>query len=215
MAGTERFSVFDGFITGVGTTSGVRLVIGIWPRSPLGGFADVMVEDAVGHRVLLAPSPAVADYVSGTYRFDEIRHEAVAVRRTGRELRVTTDSLDVTLGIGRRPALGVVLGLVPVRLARARWWVSVLDPVARVLLPGVRTRGSAGQGRREWYSALDLRRLTAATGTFDGRPVGGLAPVRPAVRFGFGSVPERPSIVRVVTTIAPAGGSAACPAPPA
>ena len=205
VAGAGRFAIFEGFITGVGTTSGVRLIVGIWPRSPLGRFADVMVEDTAGHRVLLAPSPAVADYVAGTYRFDEIRHEPVAVRRAGRELRVTTDSLDVTVRIGRRPVLGVLLGLIPGRLARARWWVTVLDPIARTLLPGVRTRGSAGQGRREWYSALDLRRLTAATGTFDGRPLGGLAPVRPAVRFGFGSVPERPSIVRVVTTIAASG----------
>ncbi len=201
MTGGTHFSVFDGFITGLGTTSGVRLVIGIWPRSPLGSFADVMVEDAGGHRILLAPSPDVASYVAGTYRFDEIRQEPVTVHRAGSELRVTTDSLDVTLRIGRRPPLGVLLGLVPDRLARARWWVSALDPVARTLLPGVRTRGSAGQGRREWYSALDLHRLAAAGGTFEGRPLGALAPVRPPVRFGFGSVPERPSIVRVATTI--------------
>jgi hypothetical protein len=196
-----QLAVFDGFITGLGTTSGVRVVIGIWPRSPLGTFADVMVETESGHRVLLAPRPDVADYVAATYHFDEIRLEEMVVTRAGRDLRVTSASLDLRVRIGRRPPLGLLLGLVPVRLARARWWTAALDPLARVLLPGVRTRGSAGNGRREWYSALDLHRLEGVGGTFDGRDVGALAPVSPPVRFGFGSVPERPAIVRVATTV--------------
>lgn len=196
-----HLAVFDGFITGLGTTSGVRVVIGIWPRSPLGTFADVMVETGGGHRVLLAPRPDVADYVAATYHFDEIRLEELVVTRTGRDLRVSSESLDLQVRVGRRPPLGLLLGLVPVRLARARWWTAALDPLARVLLPGVRTRGSAGNGRREWYSALDLHRLEAVGGTFDGRDVGALAPVSPPVRFGFGSVPERPSLVRVATSV--------------
>ncbi len=207
--------MFDGFITGLGTTSGVRVVIGIWPRSPLGTFADVMVETAAGHRVLLAPRPDVAEYVAATYHFDEIRLEQIEVRRDGPDLRVASTSLDLRVRIGRRPPLGVLLSLVPVRLARARWWTSALDPVARTVLPGVRTRGSAGNGRREWYSALDLHRLAAAGGTFDGLDMGSLAAVRPPVRFGFGSVPERPSIVRVATTVGQDRPSAACPVPPA
>ena len=47
---------FAGRIAGVGSTSGVRVVVGHWHSSPLGAFADVMVETASGHRVLLAPS---------------------------------------------------------------------------------------------------------------------------------------------------------------
>ena len=45
---TSRTWTFTGRILGVGTTSGVRLVVGVWDTSPLGGFADVMVEQADG-----------------------------------------------------------------------------------------------------------------------------------------------------------------------
>ncbi len=197
----SRYSVFDGFIAGTGTTSGVRLVLGIWPRSPMGSFVDVMVETAAGHRVLLAPSHQVADYVSATYQFDEIRIQELDLERDGARIRLSSTSLDLRLRVGARPLLGSALWLVPARLSRARWWTSALDPVARVLLPGVRTRGSAGNNRREWYAALDLHRLDSAAGFFDGVPLGQIAPVTPPVRFGFGSVPEQPSIVRVVTTI--------------
>ena len=38
-----------------------------------------MVEHADGHRLLFAPTEVVADYVSATYTFDEIRVESVTV----------------------------------------------------------------------------------------------------------------------------------------
>ena len=68
---------FEGQIAGVGSTSGVRVVIGHWVRSPFGAFADAMVERADGHRMLLAPSEQVAELVSTTYTFDEVRVEPV------------------------------------------------------------------------------------------------------------------------------------------
>ena len=40
-------------------------------RESFGAFADVMVEDAAGTRVLLAPDGRVRDFVSATYSFDE------------------------------------------------------------------------------------------------------------------------------------------------
>ncbi len=58
---------FEGEITGLGSGAGVRIVVGHWSRSPLGEFTDVMVELADGHRVLLAPSAAVRDFVTATY----------------------------------------------------------------------------------------------------------------------------------------------------
>lgn len=63
---------FDGWIAGVGTSSGTRLVVGHWPRSPFGAFSDVMIEHPDGERVLLAPSRRIADFVAATYRFDRI-----------------------------------------------------------------------------------------------------------------------------------------------
>lgn len=176
-------------------------MVGIWPRSPLGRFLDVMVETAAGHRILLAPSVEVADYVSSTYTFDEIRVEPLALRREGPMVGIDSDSLTLRYWIGARTLLSAALLAVPTRLARARWWTALLDPIARAALPGVRTRGSAGNGREEYYTALDLHRVGRLAGAFDGTDLGGLAPVRPAVRFGFGSAPAKPAVVRIVTTI--------------
>ena len=91
---------FVGRIAGVGTASGTRIVIGMWEDSPLGRFADVMLEDRAGHRLLLAPSAQVADYVSATYSFDEVQVVPVAWRRVDGGLRVTAGDLDVRLTIG-------------------------------------------------------------------------------------------------------------------
>ncbi|WFR66784.1 hypothetical protein P9139_19260 [Curtobacterium flaccumfaciens] len=75
---------FRGRIMGVGTTSGVRIVVGMWERSPFGAFTDVFLELADGTSVLLAPDELVAAYVSGTYRFDSVSVVDVRTRRTGR-----------------------------------------------------------------------------------------------------------------------------------
>jgi hypothetical protein len=188
---------FRGAIAGVGTTSGVRVVVGRWDESPYGAFADAMVETAGGHRVLVAPTAEVADFVASTYTFDEVRVEPVAI--DGWQLRSSSLALDLTTG--RRTALGRLLRLVPRGLAEAPAWCAVTDPVARVVLRGVRTRGSAGNGRREWYGATDAHEITAASGTFDGVDLGRLAPVTPPPRFGFSSTPPRPSVTTVVTTV--------------
>lgn len=194
---------FTGRILGVGTTSGVRLVAGVWDDSPLGAFADVMVERADGHRVLLAPSAAVADFVTSTYSFDETRVQDVAVTgdRSGSRLRVVTPSLTLDATLGRRTALGWLLHAIPRPLATSPLLSTVTDPVARVLLRGVRTRGSAGQGRRESYGATDVRAVTAVTARLDGVDLGSLTPVDPPARFGFSSTPRRPSLTEVVTTV--------------
>ncbi|WP_110182192.1 hypothetical protein [Nocardioides solisilvae] len=203
---------FQGQIAGVGTTSGLRAVVGRWEHSPLGAFADVMVETASGHRVLLAPRPEVADFVAATYTFDEVRIEPVDVdvaSGTGRDglpagrLRweVSTPSLQLSCGVGRRTALGVAVSLVPDRVATAPAWTRVTDPVARLLVRGVRTRGSAGGGRREFYGATDVRGIDSAAGRFDGDRLGSLAPLDPPCRFGFSSAPRRPVLTSLVTTV--------------
>ena len=79
--------------------------------------------------------------------------------------------------------------------------ITDVDPVARVLLRGVRTRGSAGNGRREFYAATDHRAVVSASGTLDGAPLGALAPVSPEPGFGFSSTPPRPSVTSLVTTV--------------
>jgi len=192
---------FTGRIAGVGTTSGTRIVVGMWESSPLGRFADVMVEDEAGHRLLLAPSEAVAEYVSATYSFDEVRVVPVAWRRVDGGLRVTAGELDVRLTIGGISALGMLLRLVPRRIATRPGWLRLVDPVARVLVRGARTAGTAGGGRREFYGVTLARHVTALAAHDGGRDLGALAPLSPPVRFGFGSAPAQPSLVDVVSTI--------------
>ena len=56
----------------------------------------------------------------------------------------------------------------PRRVAESPAWCTLTDPVARVAMRGVRTRGTAGNGRREWYGATDTHRVTDLSGWFDG-----------------------------------------------
>jgi hypothetical protein len=192
---------FDGWILGLGTTSGTRVVVGHWLRSPLGPISDVMVQRPDGHRVLLAPSPEVAEFVGSTYTFDEVRLVPVTVERPDEETwTVAAGPLCLRLRTGPRPALGRLLHAVPTRLARSPVWTGLIDLPAR-LTTGLRTTGSAGNGRTEWYGVQDLHGLAAVEATWDGGLLGALAPVRPPVTFGFGSVPPRPSVVRVTTTV--------------
>lgn len=192
---------FRGHIAGLGTAEGTRVVLGHWPRSPFGPFADVMVERPDGHRLLLAPTAEVAEFVGATYQFDEVVPVPVDVRRAGTRWHVTAGPLELRLVVGRRTALGHLLRLVPAPLATSLGWARVTGPVARLLLPGVATVGSAGGGRLEWYAARDVRRVVAARVRWDGADLGALRPVHPPTRFGFSSTPARPSVVAVVTTV--------------
>ncbi|MEU7816441.1 hypothetical protein [Pseudonocardia sp. NPDC049154] len=192
---------FDGWIAGLGTGSGLRVVVGHWPRSPLGPFTDVMVEQPDGHRLLLAPDHRVADFVSATYAFDEVRIGPVDHEIRGDRRQVRAGPLECAYRVGGRTPLGLLLRAVPRPLATAPRWIGTIDAVARRVLPGVRTVGSAGGARTEYYGALDLHRLTAAVVRWDGEDRGPLAPVRPPVRFGFGSTPTVPSLVRITTLV--------------
>jgi hypothetical protein len=193
---------FDGWIAGLGTASGTRVVLGHWPRSPFGPFSDVMVERPDGERLLLAPTRRTADFVSGTYVFDTVRVVPVGVRVADGTWSVTAGPLDLRFTTGRRRLLGLLLCAVPGVLARQPAWCTLLSLPARLLLPGVRTRGSTRAGRREWYGARDLRPIHSVSGLFEGEDLGTAALVVPPVRFGFGSVPRRPALTRVTTTVA-------------
>ncbi|GAA4606262.1 hypothetical protein BJY16_005739 [Actinoplanes octamycinicus] len=191
---------FDGWIAGIGTSGGIRLVLGHWPVSPFGPVSDVMVEYPDGRRVLLAPTAELGRFVADTYSFEEVRVVPVAVTRTGRAWTVTAGPLTLRFSTGGRGALGRLLRAVPAPLARRGPWVRLIDRPAR-LLRGVRTYGSAGNGRREWYAAQDLHRIVTAGGELDDADLGRLTAIDPPVRFGFGSTPRFPALVRVTTTV--------------
>lgn len=197
---------FTGRIAGFGTASGTRIVIGMWEVSPFGRFADVMLEDADGHRTLLAPSGEVADFIAGTYTFDEVQVAPVSLRRVAGGLAVEVGGvprphLTVRMMVGAVSPLGRVLRALPAGLTTAPVWLAAVDPVAKVLVPGVHTAGTAGGGLREFYGVTTVRRIAWASAALDGRDLGAFAPLDPPVRFGFGSAPPEPSLVDLVTTI--------------
>lgn len=201
---------FEGRIAGVGTTSGTRLVVGMWARSPLGSFADVMVETGEGRRILLAPSREVADFIAGTYTFDEVRVLPVSWRKVDGGIAVTVGSTDSALGddtlrlrldIGPISGLGMLLRLVPKAFATRPGWLGLINPVARLIVPGSATAGTAGGGRQEYYGVTLARHITGLTAAFEGRDLGSLERLWPPVRFGFGSAPAAPTLVDVTTTI--------------
>jgi hypothetical protein len=192
---------FTGWIAGLGTASGHRVVIGHWHTSPYGPLTDVMAEDPAGHRTLYAPTPQLAAYLSAAYRFHAVQVAPCSARRSGVCWTVQAGPLQLSFAIGPRTMLGWLLQAVPAPLARTTWWVSLLDLPARRLLPGIRTRGRTRDGRRQWYGAQDLHPIIAADATLDGRDLGALRAVHPPVGFGFGSVPARPSLVHLTTLI--------------
>ena len=193
--------LFEGQIAGVGSTSGVRVVLGWWRRTPWGEFADVMVEEPGGHRVLLAPDRRVAELLEQTYAFDEVVTGPVQVVALGRALRVHGRDLDLGITVGGPTLLGGLLALLPRRLATSPRWLTMIDPAARMIMKGVRTKGTAGAGRTEFYGAYGLRRVDCVFGSWRGTELGTLAPVEPPVRFGFGSTPRQPVVTSLVTTI--------------
>lgn len=192
---------FSGHIAGFGTDAGIRMVVGVWQSSPFGAFTDVMVQTADDRRLLLAPTAEVAEFVSATYSFDDIRLGAVTAELSADRLTVGTADLEISAALGGPARFDRLLRLVPAPLAGAPWWLRVINPVAGLLVPGVHTAGSAGNGRREYYGVRRTRRISALSGTFDGTALGGLADLHPPVQFGFSSAPTDPQLVAVTTTI--------------
>jgi hypothetical protein len=160
-----------------------------------------MAESSSGHRLLVAPSQDVADYVSATYTFDEVIVTPVTVEESSGRWDVHAGPVQAAVTLGRRLPLGRLLRLVPRSVATTPRWATLVNPIARLALRGVQTVGSAGGGRREWYCATDLRAVTAVVGELAGRDLGRLAPMDPPTRFGFSSTPRRPSLATVVTFV--------------
>jgi hypothetical protein len=193
--------IFDGHIAGIGTATGLRAVVGLWQQSPFGPFADVMLQHPSGHRLLLAPNREVAGFISFTYSFDEVMVVGVDARLADGQLKVDAGPLGLRAGLGGRTLLGSALRGVPRPLAVHPVWLRAISPVSAVLSPGARTSGTAGSGRREYYGVSDLHHISSAVVSWDGADAGALAPIRPGVTFGFSSVPPRPSLARVRTTV--------------
>lgn len=193
--------IFDGHIAGLGTGSGLRAVVGLWTQSPFGSFTDAMVQLPSGHRILLAPSVEAAGFISAVYNFDETCIVPLASEHGAGQLAVDAGPLRIRARLGSRTRLGAVARLVPRALAVHPRWLRAVNPIAGRIIPGVRTAGTAKGGRREYYGVTDLHRIDSATVSWGGADAGPLTAIRPAVSFGFSSVPPEPSLARVRTTI--------------
>jgi hypothetical protein len=177
------------------------MVIGTWRQSPLGAFADVMVEDADGVRTLLAPNDAVAEFVSETYTFDHIELGPVDSAVTANGFTLSAPGLTVSATLGGPAPFDWLLRLVPAPLAAQPVWLRAINPIASRLVPGVQTAGTAGRDRREYYGVRRTRLIASANGVFRGDDLGDLTALDPPVRFGFSSAPPTPQLVSVTTTI--------------
>ena len=193
--------IFEGHIAGIGTASGLRAVVGLWAQSPFGPVTDAMVELPSGHRILLAPTEEVGRFIGEVYNFDETRIVPLAASLAAGRLSVDAGPLRIRAGLGTRTRLGGAARLIPRSLAVHPRWLRAVSPLAARILPGVRTAGTAKGGRREYYGVTDLHRIDSASVSWDGTDAGPLAAIRPAVGFGFSSVPPEPSLARVRTTI--------------
>jgi hypothetical protein len=193
--------IFEGHIAGIGTSSGLRAVVGLWRDSPFGPFVDAMVELPSGYRILLAPTAEVCRFIAGIYIFDETRTLPLTASHGPDQLTLDAGPLQLRLGLGARTRLGAAVRLIPRALAVHPLWLRAVSPLAARLSPGVRTAGAAQGGWREYYGVTDLHRIDSATVRWDGRDAGALAAIRPAVRFGFSSVPPEPALARVRTTV--------------
>jgi hypothetical protein len=160
-----------------------------------------MLQQPSGHRLLLAPTQEAADFISTTYSFDEVQVLDVSAELDRHRLAVDAGPLAIRAEVGPRTLLGTALRAVPRRLAVHPRWLSGVSPLAALAAPGARTFGTAGNGRLEYYGVSDLHHITSAVVTWEGADAGALAPIRPAVTFGFSSVPPRPSLARVRTTV--------------
>ncbi|RFA10157.1 hypothetical protein B7R54_13750 [Subtercola boreus] len=109
--------------------------------------------------------------------------------------------LVATLQVGGPTAVGRLLRGVPRAVAEHPVWLQAVDPVARMLVPGARTSGSAGGGRREFYGVTRARAITAVDAAWDGSALGAVQRLEPPVTFGFGSAPATPTLVDIVTSI--------------
>ena len=178
---------FDGYILGVGTPCGRRFVVGCWQRSPFGAFADIMVAHPDGARELIARNEEVGAYVCETHQFDQVTLSDVHVARTSSKWVIATDRSRLSY-VRSSQALGLPLAPGP--------WTAhgtIVEPAGSSPRGGVQTHGSAGHGAHEYYVAEDLRRVATLSGSWEGEPIGVLAPVTPAPQFGFSSTPQIPS----------------------
>lgn len=184
--------IFDGRISSCGFSSGDRIVIGDWEKSPLGAFTNVMWAKPDGTRVLLTPSQEHADYVSSLYNFEEVQIVAIETIRKNRSMEVNAGDLNVSLKWKRGFS---------VPFNRPRWFIATIEQVVAKLLFGTKTFGRTCNGLREWYCVRSLSKINNANASWEGEDFGSKSNFEITACFGFSEPPKKPSSVRVRSMI--------------
>ena len=110
--------IFDGRISSSGFSSGDRIVVGDWEKSPLGPFTNVMWAKPDGTRILLSPTQEYADYVSKLYNFEEVQVVPIDVNRQQRGIDIVAGPLNISFRWKR--GIGIPFG-------RPRWLISTIE----------------------------------------------------------------------------------------
>lgn len=204
---------FVGCIAGAAFASGDTVVVGAWRESPFGQFVDVMWVRPDGRRVLLAPTPDTARYVSTLYSFDSVVQAPIEGGWDGHAVAVCAGALRVRMVGNPRGARSWLFAIRPRPLRRSPAWISLEDRLARPWVgriiggaDGVHAAGVAPGGQREFYGIEDYRTVADAVLSVDGVDAGEVRDLPGDLGIGLSSFPTRPAVVHVATLVERAGG---------
>ncbi len=181
--------IFEGRITSCGFSSGDRIVIGIWEKSPFGIFADIMWARPDGKKILIAPNQEIADYIHSLYDFDEVKIEDIKIERKSKEIIFNCNDIECQFNWGKEISFLIK--------RRPLWFVSTIEYFFGWLIFRTKTHGKTKNGRKEWYVVDNISRLKDARAEVSGKDLGEYTKFYPKANFGFSDPPNMPASVLV------------------
>ena len=183
---------FEGRISASSFSTGERIVIGDWSKSPLGKFVNIMWARPNGRRILISPSEKCAEYVSKIYSFEEVIIQPIEIKRNTNKIEIK--ALDLKLIFEWK-------SFFPLPINRPRWFISTIENFIGNLVFGSKTFGKTRDGRKEWYMIKGISFISKAHGENRGESFGTIEYHKIPALFGFSEPPKRPSSVKVVSLI--------------
>ena len=181
--------IFEGRITSCGFSSGDRLVIGSWKKSPFGEFSDIMWAKSDGTKVLIAPNKEIGDYISSMYNFDTIKIEEINLEETHNMMKL--DAKEINCHFEWNNGIPFIIKKRPL------WFVASIEYLFGWLIFGTKTHGKTKDGKKEWYVVDRLSKLTKANVNIENKDLGNYTNFYPKANFGFSDPPKMPSSVLV------------------
>src|SRR5688572_17817614 len=113
LARRER-EVFTGWMAGLGTDRGHRLVVGHWPSSPYGVVTEVLAQEPPA-TAPCTPHPQLAAFLGAAYHFDAVEVVPCSARRARRCWTVQAGPLQLSFTSGAAPCWAGSFGRCPRR----------------------------------------------------------------------------------------------------